>query len=142
MAAGINPRLTRGELARRTGVNAETIRYFERIGMLTEPQRTEGGHRIYDDSHVRTLGFVKRARGLGFAPQEVRAILGLGGPGNAPCVDVRDIAARHLDQVRTKIADLVEIERLLTRTIDHCSGRTDSECAVIEMIESPESVKA
>lgn len=129
--------LTRGELARRTGVNMETIRYFERIGILPDPPRTEGGHRVYDKTHVRTLGFVRRARSLGFSPEEVRAILNLGGPGTAPCAEVRDIAAHHLEQVRAKIADLVEIERLLTRTIDHCSGRPDPECAVIDMIESP-----
>lgn len=130
--------ISRGELARRTGVNAETIRYFERIGMLAEPARTEGGHRIYDERHVRTLCFVRSARSLGFTPEEVRAILGLGGPGRATCEEVRDIAAHHLEQVRIKIADLTQIERLLTRTIDHCSGRPDPECAIIDMIENPE----
>lgn len=128
-------RLTRGKLARRTGVNAETIRYFERTGILAAPERTEGGHRIYDDSHVRTLLFVRRARSLGFTPDEVRAIVELGGPGRAACAEVRDIAEHHLEQVRAKIADLVEIERLLAETISHCSGEADPECAVIEMIE-------
>lgn len=128
-------RLTRGEIARRTGVNAETIRYFERIGILPEPPRTEGGHRIYDESHVRTLGFVRRARNLGFTPDEVRTILDLGGPGKAACGEVREIAAHHLEQVRAKITDLVEIERILARTITHCVGDADPECAVIEMIE-------
>lgn len=131
-------KITRGELARRTGVNAETIRYFERIGILAAPQRTEGGHRIYDQDHVRALGFIRRARGLGFTPDEVRAIVDLGGPGKAACADVREIASHHLDQVRSKIADLVEIERLLARTIEQCSGRADAECAVINMIEQPE----
>lgn len=130
-------RITRGELARRTGVNAETIRYFERIGMIPAPGRTEGGHRIYDERHVRTLGFVRSARSLGFTPEEVRAILELGGPGRAPCAEVRDIAAHHLEQVRAKIADLLEFERLLTSTIEHCSGRAEPECAVIDMIETP-----
>ena len=129
--------LKRGELARRTGVNLETIRYFERIGILPEPPRTEGGHRVYGESDVRTLGFVRRARSLGFTPEEVRTILALGGPGQAPCVEVREIAAHHLQQVRSKIADLVEIERLLAETIEHCSGSQDSECAVMEMIECP-----
>ncbi|MES2136953.1 MAG: helix-turn-helix domain-containing protein [Pseudomonadota bacterium] len=129
--------LTRGELARRTGVNAETIRYFERIGMIPAPERTAGGHRIYDDRHARTLGFVRSARSLGFAPGEVRAILELGGPGRALCAEVRDIAAHHLEQVRAKIADLMEFERPLTSTIEQCSGRADAECAVIDMIETP-----
>lgn len=127
--------LSRGELARRTGVNSETIRYFERTGILPPPPRTEGGHRVYDETHVRTLGFVRRARSLGFTPEEVRAIVDLGGPGKASCAEVRDIAAHHLEQVRCKIADLVEIERLLAETIEHCSGEADPECAVMEMIE-------
>lgn len=138
MAAKMRGRLTRGELARRTGVNAETILYFERIGMVPAPPRTEGGHRVYDERHVRTLSFVRSARSLGFTPEDVRTILDLGGPGKASCAEVREIAEQHLEQVRVKIADLVEIERLLTRTIEHCSGRPDPECAVIDMIESPE----
>lgn len=80
-------RITRGELARLTGVNSETIRYFERIGILAAPDRTEGGHRVYNEGHVRTLGFVRRARSLGFTPKEVQAILDLGGPGRAPCAE-------------------------------------------------------
>ena len=77
MAAGMNRRITRGELAQRTGVNSETIRYFERIGILAAPERTEGGHRIYDEGHVRTLGFIRRARNLGFTPDEVINLFGL-----------------------------------------------------------------
>ena len=134
--------ITRGELAKRTGVNAETIRYFERIGVLATPQRTEGGPRIYDQGHVRALGFIRRARGLGFTPDEVRAIIDLGGPGKATCAEVRDIAAHNLEQVRAKLADLVEIERLLAMTIDDCSGRPDAECAVIDMIERPELIQS
>ena len=129
--------ITRGELARRTGVNLETIRYFERVGILPDPPRTDGGHRIYDETHVRTLGFVRRARNLGFSADEVRTIMNLGGPGKACCAGVRDIAAHHLEQVRSKISDLIEIERLLARTIEHCAGGSDPDCAVIDMIESP-----
>lgn len=138
MTAATTRRITRGELARRTGVNSETIRYFENIGILAAPDRTEGGHRIYDEGHVRTLGFIRRARNLGFTPEEVRTIVDLGGPGNARCAEVRDIASHHLEQVRAKIADLTEIERLLTRTIEDCSGRPVAECAIINMIENPE----
>jgi MerR family mercuric resistance operon transcriptional regulator len=129
--------LSRGELARRTGVNLETIRYFERTGILPAPPRTEGGHRVYNESHVRTLSFVRRARSLGFTPAEVRTIIELGGPERASCADVQEIATGHLQQVRSKIADLVEIERLLADTIGHCSGRLEPECAVIDMLETP-----
>ena len=127
--------LSIGELSRLTGVNIETIRYFERIGTIKTPSRTEGGHRVYDESHLRSIGFIRRARALGFTPKEVRDILTLGGPGNACCDEVRDIADHHLHQVRTKMADLAHIERLLAATIDRCSGDHDPDCAVIDMIE-------
>lgn len=128
-------RIPIGELSRRTGVNIETIRYFEKVGIIAAPPRTEGGHRVYDDEHVRALGFIRRARELGFTPHEVRAILNLGGPGKACCDEVREIAAHHLEQVRVKMADLAQLERLLASTIDHCSGGTAPDCAVIDMIE-------
>ena len=142
MPAGKTGRITRGELSRRTGVNIETIRYFENIGVLATPDRTEGGHRIYDEEHVRTLGFVRRARNLGFTPQEVRAILALGGPGKAGCDEVRKIAEHHLDQVRAKLADLVELERLLTGTVEHCSGKAAPDCAVMDLIEESTAAEA
>ena len=127
--------LSIGELSQRTGVNIETIRYFERIGMIAKPDRTEGGHRVYEEGHVRAVGFIRRARELGFTPKEVRGILTLGGPANACCDEVREIAAHHLEQVRAKMADLAHIERLLASTIDRCSGEHAPACAVIDMIE-------
>lgn len=135
MAAANAKRITRGELARRTGVNIETIRYFENIGVLAAPDRTEGGHRIYNEGHVRTLGFVRRARNLGFTPKEIRAILALGGPGEARCDEVRQIAQHHLATVRAKLADLTELERLLAGTVQDCSGESEPNCAVVDFIE-------
>lgn len=84
---------------------------------------------------MRTLDFLRRARNLGFTPREVRAILALGGPGKADCGEVRTIAQHHLEQVRAKLADLVELERLLAATVTRCSGEAAPECAVIELIE-------
>lgn len=124
-----------GELARRTGVHIETIRYFEKVGILDAPDRTYGGHRIYTDQHVRVLSFIKRARELGFTPQEVRTLLDLGGPGGACCDEVQEIAARHLEQVRRKIADLARLERLLDSTIERCSGGHVPDCPIIDMLE-------
>lgn len=138
MASGIAKRgqgLSRGALARLTGVNLETIRYFERIGMIAAPPRTAGGHRVYGEHHVRLLGFVRRARELGFAPAEVRGILALGGPGKAGCNEVREIAEHHLERVRAKMADLAQLERLLASTIEHCSGGSAPDCAVIDLLE-------
>ncbi|TCJ40828.1 helix-turn-helix domain-containing protein [Parafrankia sp. BMG5.11] len=127
--------LSIGQLARRTGVHIETIRYFERVGLLTEPDRTEGGHRVFTDQHVRALSFIKRARELGFTPGEVRAILELGGPEEACCDEVREIAVHHLDQVRRKMADLERLERLLASTVERCSGGHVPDCPVIDMLD-------
>ena len=127
--------LTIGKLARRTGVNIETIRYFERVGLLNKPDRTEGGHRVYVEQHIRTLGFIKRSRGLGFTQDEVRAILDLGGPEGACCDEVRDIAFIHLEKVRRKIADLARLERLLATTVERCSGGHVPDCPVIDMLD-------
>ncbi len=127
--------LSIGEQSRRTGVNIETIRYYERVGMLPAPPRTEGRHRIYDGSHVRTLTFIRRGREVGFTPDEIRALLNLGGPGRASCGEVRDIAAHHLERVRAKIADLTRLERLLAAAIDQCSGEAVPDCPVIDMFD-------
>jgi MerR family transcriptional regulator, mercuric resistance operon regulatory protein len=123
-----------GELSRATGVNIETIRYYERIKMLPVPRRTEGGHRVYGPVEMRSLAFIRRARELGFTLDEIRALLDLGGPGKASCRDVRKIAAHHLERIRSKIADLVELEKLLARTIAKCSGRIAPDCPVIDVL--------
>lgn len=124
-----------GELSRRTGVNIETIRYFERVGIVATPPRTSGGRRVYGAGHVRVLGFIRGARELGFTPAEVRAILSLGGPAQASCSEVHEIAAHHLERVRAKMADLAQLESLLATTIDRCEGDGAASCAVIELLD-------
>ncbi len=128
--------LSIGTLSRRTGVHIETIRYFERVGLLGTPDRTEGGHRVYTEHHIRALSFIKRARELGFTPKEVRTILNLGGPGKACCDQVQEIALHHLEQVRSKMADFARLERLLAGTVERCSGGHVPDCPVIDMLES------
>src|SRR5260221_9261968 len=105
-----------GELSRATGVNVETIRYYEKIKMLPAPLRTEGGHRVYGPKETRMLGFIRRGRELGFTLDEIRALLDLGGPGKASCAEVGEIRNHHLEDIRAKINDLQKLERLLTKT--------------------------
>jgi MerR family mercuric resistance operon transcriptional regulator len=127
--------LTIGELSSRTGVNIETIRYYERIKMVPAPPRTSGGRRVYDATHLRILAFIRRSRELGFSPDEVRALLRLGGPEKASCRQVRDLASHHLDDIRAKIADLRKLERLLTKTVAQCTGTTAPECPVLDILD-------
>jgi MerR family transcriptional regulator, mercuric resistance operon regulatory protein len=124
-----------GELSRLTGVNIETIRYYEKIRMLKPPPRTEGGRRVYGSAETRLLAFIRRGRELGFGLDDIRALLALGAPGKASCADVREIAAHHLDDIRSKIADLRKLERLLAKTIAQCSGSKVPDCPVLEILD-------
>jgi len=124
-----------GQLSRLSGVNIETIRYCERIKMLPAPPRTAAGRRVYDPAHVRVLAFIRRSRELGFSLYEIRALIRLGGLEKATCREVREIAAHHLEDIRTKIDDLQKLERLLARTIARCSGRTVPDCPVLDVLD-------
>ncbi|MBN9602612.1 MAG: helix-turn-helix domain-containing protein [Afipia felis] len=124
-----------GELSRLTGVNIETIRYYEKVKVLQPPHRTEGGRRIYGPTDTRVLAFIRRGRELGFGLQDIRTLLALGGPGKTSCADARKIAAHHLDDIRTKIADLRKLERLLTNTIAQCSGTSVPDCPILDVLD-------
>jgi len=124
-----------GELSKLSGVRIETIRYYERIKMLRTPARTPSGRRIYGETDLRMLAFIRRARELGFSLDEVRALLRLGAPSTATCAEVKEIAAQHLQAIRAKIADLAKLERLLGKTIARCSGTHVPECPVLDMLD-------
>ncbi|WP_435661623.1 MerR family transcriptional regulator [Leisingera caerulea] len=128
--------LTRGELAKATGCNLETIRYYEKIGMMPDPPRTAAGHRIYGQSHIQRLRFILRARELGFAIDEIKGLLGLVDGGTQTCGEVKDLTERHLSDVRRKIADLRRIEKVLAATAAQCSGKDVPECPVLEALAS------
>lgn len=127
--------LTIGKLSQLTGVNIETIRYYEKIKVLPKPSRTESGRRIYGPTERRILAFVRRSRELGFSLDEVRALLRLGGPEKASCREVRELAAHHLDDIRARIGDLRKLERLLAKTVAQCTGTTAPECPVLDILD-------
>jgi len=124
-----------GELSRLTGVNIETIRYYEKIKMLPAPPRTESGHRVYGPKETRILAFVRRGRELGFTLDQIRALLNLGEPGKASCAKVREIANNHIDDISSKINDLVKLERLLRKTVAQCSGKKVPDCPVLDILD-------
>lgn len=128
--------LQRAELARRTGCNLETIRYYEKIGMMPDPPRTASGYRVYDAGHVSRLRFILRARELGFAIEEIRGLLQLVDGGTQTCAEVKARTESHLADVRAKIADLRRIERVLATTAASCSGDDVPECPVLEALAS------
>jgi MerR family mercuric resistance operon transcriptional regulator len=124
-----------GELSKHSGVKIETIRYYERAEMLVPPPRTASGRRVYDATDLRILVFIRRSRELGFSLDEIRALLRLGGPEKATCREVREIAAHHLEDIRAKLRDLKNLERLLSRTVARCSGNTAPACPVLDVLD-------
>jgi MerR family transcriptional regulator, mercuric resistance operon regulatory protein len=124
-----------GKLSFLSGVNVETIRYYERIKMLPAPPRAANGRRVYDPSHLRILGFIRRSRELGFSLGEIRALIRLGGPEKATCREVRKIAAHHLEEIRAKLDDLRRLERVLAKTVAQCTGKTAPDCPVLDILD-------
>jgi Cu(I)-responsive transcriptional regulator len=123
-----------GELARATGTKVETIRYYERIGLLPVPLRTGGNYRAYDRDHLNRLSFIRRARDLGFSLDEVRALLRLSDQRNQSCGEVDRIARAHLDAVERKIADLAALGAELRQLIGQCGHGTIADCRIIDAL--------
>jgi DNA-binding transcriptional MerR regulator len=124
-----------GPLAERTGVRVETIRYYEQVGLLPPPERSQGNQRRYGRAHVERLAFIKHARDLGFPVGGIRALLRLSDNPSMACDEAHAIAVAHLDDVRHKIARLRSLETELARIASTCSGGvTACDCAVIEAL--------
>ena len=123
-----------GVLSRRTGVNIETIRYYERIGVVPKPPRTEGGHRIYDETSARRLAFVSRGRQLGFTLAEIRSLLALVDEHEHTCADVKALTLRHASEARRKIADLRKLERSLRAMAARCHGNRVPDCPIVDAL--------
>lgn len=128
--------LTIATLAKASGVHLETVRYYERIGLMPEPARTASNYRSYGPEHVARLSFIRRAREIGFSIGEIKELLILAEPGRASCAEVQKLTATHLDEVRAKIADLLKLERILASALERCSGETSPACPVLDMLGS------
>jgi MerR family mercuric resistance operon transcriptional regulator len=128
-------RIAIGRLARHTGTNVETIRYYERMGLWAAPSRSASGYRLYGTDHLKRLNFIRRARLLGFSIGEVRTLLRLADERKRPCAEARVVAEAHLADVRNKIADLRTMERVLKETVARCAAGTGSHCALIDALD-------
>ena len=126
--------LSIGHLAKATDTKVETIRYYERVGLLPAPGRTAGNYRVYSDTHFHRLSFIRRARHLGFSIEQVRALLGLSDQRDRPCEAVDAIAREHLAEVDRKIADLQALRRELDSIISQCGCGTIDDCRIIEAL--------
>ena len=127
--------LTIGRLAEVTGVHIETIRYYEKIGMLPKPARSAGGYRNYAPEHVATLSFIRRGRELGFPLETVRDLMRLH-EGGACCDKARAVTAAHRDDVRRKIADLERLDRALSGLVDECQPARWPVCPIMDALST------
>lgn len=126
--------MTIGRLAKRTDTNVETIRYYERIGLLPPPPRTDANYRAYGEAHARRLGFVRKARTLGFHLDTIRSLLDLVDRPDQPCAAVDALAREQMGEVERKIADLRRLHDELGRLLDRCHGGTVGDCRIIEAL--------
>jgi len=133
--------MTRSEVADKAGVNPETLRYYEREGLIPKPRRSDGGFRLYDESYVDRLRFIGRAKELGFTLAEIKGLLDLRVDDTATCRDVKAKAEDKLDEVEAKIRDLQHIRAALTRLATACEGGgPTSNCPILDAMEDKEAL--
>lgn len=126
-----------GLLARATGTKVETIRWYERVGLLAAPARTAGNYRAYGRPHLARLSFIRRARDLGFSLDQVRVLLSLAEDRDRSCEAVDAVAREHREEVDRKISDLQALRRELDGLINQCRHGRVSECRIIEALAPP-----
>ncbi len=123
-----------GDLSRKTGVKIPTIRYYEQMGLIAAPDRTEGNQRRYERRELERLSFIRHARDLGLSIEAIRELVELSQHPEKPCAGADEIAVEHLASVRAKIAQLKKLEHELERIVSHCAGHTVGDCYVIRAL--------
>ena len=123
-----------GDLAKLTDTRVETIRFYEKEGLIPAPHRTGGNYRIYEQTHLNRLSFIRRSRDLGFTLDQVRALLDLSDDKSRSCCAVDEIAREQLQSVEQKIEDLRALKRELSSLLDQCSQGTIADCRIIDAL--------
>ena len=121
-------------MSNRTGVNIETIRYYERIGILPKPDRTAGGNRQYNEDQLKRLYFIRRSRELGFSLDEIRGLFEMVDRKDFTCGEVHDLTVDHLASVRDKISNLKKLEKALLAMVSECSRGDVPDCPILDTL--------
>jgi MerR family transcriptional regulator, copper efflux regulator len=127
-----------GAIAKRTGLPAKTIRYYESIGLIPPALRSEGNYRTYSEQDLQTLKFVQRARGLGFSVKDVSRLLTLWQDRRRASAEVRRMAQDHVGEIDRKIEELKGMRRTLTHLIERCHGDSRPDCPILDDLAGPE----
>ena len=129
-------RLSIGQVAKRVGIGVETVRFYEREGLIHEPSRRPSGYREYDTDVVHRLRFIRRAKDLGFTLREIKELLELRLDPSSTCADVKQRACDKIDDIESKITTLRRMKHALVKLTEACSGRgTIRDCAILEALE-------
>jgi MerR family transcriptional regulator, mercuric resistance operon regulatory protein len=123
-----------GALSANAGVNIETVRYDERVGVMPAPPRTEGRQRVYDESHVKRLIFIRQSRALGFSLAQIRDLLGLERGHDLTCAEVKALTEEHVAAIREKVKDLKRLKRVLIELSAKCHGKQVPDCPILEAL--------
>ena len=124
-----------GQAAEASGVSAKMIRYYESIGLIPKTVRTEAGYRVYSENDVHTLGFIRRARDLGFSVEQIGELVTLWRDRDRASTDVKRIALEHVDILERKARELQEMAATLRHLAKHCHGDERPECPIIEGLQ-------
>jgi MerR family transcriptional regulator, mercuric resistance operon regulatory protein len=130
----IKSQLTIGALAQESEVSIDSIRYYERVGIMPKPPRSAGGHRLFANEHKQRLVFIRRARELGFSLDDVRALLGLTGGRRVTCARAKRITEQHIADIRQKAKDLKRLAQVLTQMVAQCRGDESPDCPILETL--------
>lgn len=125
-----------GQAAKKSGLTAKMIRYYESIGLLPEAGRSDSGYRQYSQQDLHSLAFIRRSRDLGFSLEEVGKLLQLWQDRGRASADVKALARDHIDELNRKIAELVGLRDTLQELVDHCQGDDRPDCPILQGIES------
>ena len=123
-----------GDLARLTSTRVETIRFYEKEGLIPPPGRTGSNYRVYEMSHLNRLSFIRRSRDLGFTLDQVRKLLALADDRSAPCAEVDAIAAEHIAEIDKKVKDLMALRDQLALKFSDCDGASIAACRIIDAL--------
>jgi Hg(II)-responsive transcriptional regulator len=131
---------TVGELAKQANVHVETLRYYERRGLIPKPHRTVSNYRVYSSENLRRVKFIKQAQGLGFSLNEIKKLLALRATPRARCVDVRRYATHKIEDIDARIRSLARMRKTLEKLLDECHGnRLATQCPILESLDSEPS---
>lgn len=131
-------RLTIGRLAKATGTKVETVRWYEKVGLIAPPRRTDANYRVYSMGDLARLSFIRRARNLGFSLDQVRALIEISDQRDGDCGTVDALASEHLEEIDRKIADLTALRGELAGVIASCRGGSVANCRILESLGPPE----